>query len=123
MQLLQIGEGLEQRVQQQTVPAELLRLLQIRERLSPQDPDVARVGRELARQQPQRRGLALAVRSHQGQAVPGPDEQRGPREDVGAGITEMDVGELGEGHRGILGGGDQGGRRFTAGSRARGSPW
>ena len=44
------------------------------------------------------RRLAGAVRSDQRQAIARADQQRGAGEDVGAGIAEAGVGELGEGH-------------------------
>jgi hypothetical protein len=71
-------------------------LLEIRDRLAPEDAYVTAVGLKLTRQQLEDGGFAGAVGPEQSQSIPWPDEQRSAGQDLGARIAEMCVGELGE---------------------------
>ncbi len=101
VQLLQIGERLEQCLEQRAAAPQLLRLAQVGDRRAPEHAHVAAVGLEVSGQEAQRRRLAGAVRSEQRQPVARTDQEGGADEDVVAGITEAGVSELGEGHRWI----------------------
>ena len=100
----QVGEGLEQRVPQGPGAVELLRLVQVRHGHAARAHRLPALGLERPREQPQQRGLAGAIGPHQPDAVARVHLEAEVAEDVGAGIPEGHVGELGEhGGGGVVG--------------------
>ena len=101
VQALQVGERLEQRLEQRAPARQLLRLPEVGDRGAAEHPHVAAVGCEIARKQAQRGRLPGAVRSQQRQPIARTDQERGADQDVVARVGEAGVGELREGHRWI----------------------
>ena len=98
VELLQRGERLEQGVEERARRRPAPATGAGRPRWPARAPYVARVGLELARQEPQGRGFAGPVRPEERQPVAGTNHERRARKDLVAGVGEAGVGELREGH-------------------------
>ena len=90
----ELGEREEQRIPDRALAGELLRLLEVGDAHTARPRDRAPVHLQGAVEEPQQRRFSRAVRPHEADPIARVHLQGEPRENLGAGVPEVDVTEL-----------------------------